>query len=165
MTTYNTHGGGAPSRWEIKVTMSTKPSKFSEADASKEDELEALIYRESQHRKKEAAALDRAKKRKKSTSSSSRRSTSTRQATAGHKVTNSDEMIANWLSSKRSRHSTGNDEEQKVSAEVARKKYRYECSAGGCTNHVVNGGVCIRHGAKIGMEQRSNDAAVKDAPM
>lgn len=25
--------------------------------------------------------------------------------------------------------------------------YRYECSASGCTNAVVRGGVCIRHGA------------------
>ena len=27
-------------------------------------------------------------------------------------------------------------------------RYRYECSADGCTNNVVNGGVCRKHGAK-----------------
>ena len=25
-----------------------------------------------------------------------------------------------------------------------RKKYRYECSAAGCANHVINGGVCMK---------------------
>ena len=122
-------------------------------DASNEDEEEdlgALIDRESQLRKKEDAAAGLAKKRRRNSSSSTRRSTSTRQATAGHKVTNSDvKMITSRLSSKRSRRSSGNDEERKVHTQVARKKYRYECSADGCTNHVVNGGVCIRHGAKI----------------
>eukprot|EP00985_Skeletonema_marinoi_P006926 scaffold3028_cov109-Skeletonema_marinoi.AAC.1 len=43
------------------------------------------------------------------------------------------------------------------------------CSSEGCTNIVVNGGVCVRHGAKrveecvLSMEQRSNVAAAKDA--
>ena len=80
------------------TTMWTKPSKFSEADASKEAEEEdigALIYRESQLRKKEDAAAGLAKKRRRNSSSSTRRSTSTRQATAGRKDKNSDEMIAN----------------------------------------------------------------------
>eukprot|EP00985_Skeletonema_marinoi_P031270 scaffold37388_cov146-Skeletonema_marinoi.AAC.2 len=31
---------------------------------------------------------------------------------------------------------------------VAKKNYRHECSAEGCTNKVVQGGVCFRHGAK-----------------
>ena len=29
----------------------------------------------------------------------------------------------------------------------AKNKWQYECSYGGCTNHVVKGGVCISHGA------------------
>ena len=29
------------------------------------------------------------------------------------------------------------------------KVKRYECSADGCTKYVVNGGVCVRHGAKV----------------
>ena len=32
---------------------------------------------------------------------------------------------------------------------MAKKKYSYECSADGCTNHVIKGGVCVRHGAKV----------------
>eukprot|EP00985_Skeletonema_marinoi_P001037 scaffold430_cov73-Skeletonema_marinoi.AAC.1 len=30
-----------------------------------------------------------------------------------------------------------------------KKRYRYECSAEGCTNHAKKGGVCSRHGAKV----------------
>ena len=33
--------------------------------------------------------------------------------------------------------------------EVAKKQYRSQCSAVGCTNQVINSGVCIRHGAKV----------------
>ena len=41
-------------------------------------------------------------------------------------------------------------EEGGQSSEITPKKtYKYVCSADGCTNHVVNGGVCVRHGAKI----------------
>eukprot|EP00984_Skeletonema_dohrnii_P021514 scaffold10771_cov121-Skeletonema_dohrnii-CCMP3373.AAC.5 len=29
-----------------------------------------------------------------------------------------------------------------------KKRYKYECSVDECTNHVINGGVCRRHGAK-----------------
>lgn len=65
--------------------------------------------------------------------------------------------------------------------------YKKICSAAGCTNQVVNGGVCRRHGAKVklcsnavmkgvqmvrlweecalGMGQNRNDAALKDAPV
>mmetsp|Transcript_22579 Transcript_22579/g.35418 ORF Transcript_22579/g.35418 Transcript_22579/m.35418 type:complete len:204 (-) Transcript_22579:81-692(-) len=32
---------------------------------------------------------------------------------------------------------------------IARKRFVYECSADGCTNQVVRGGVCMRHGAKV----------------
>eukprot|EP00984_Skeletonema_dohrnii_P024334 scaffold13442_cov96-Skeletonema_dohrnii-CCMP3373.AAC.3 len=32
---------------------------------------------------------------------------------------------------------------------VARYKYKRICSANGCTNMVVKGGVCVRHGAKV----------------
>jgi hypothetical protein len=30
-----------------------------------------------------------------------------------------------------------------------KKKYRYECSAEGCKNRVVKGGVCVKHGAQL----------------
>jgi hypothetical protein len=103
--------------------MSTKTSKLSKvaaADVSKKDEKEdlaALIYRESQLRKKEAAAAaDRAKKRKRNTSAS------TRQATAGFKDTTSNEIITRRTSLKRKRDLCGDDAEQEVSTNVARKK-------------------------------------------
>eukprot|EP00984_Skeletonema_dohrnii_P012791 scaffold5219_cov148-Skeletonema_dohrnii-CCMP3373.AAC.9 len=35
-----------------------------------------------------------------------------------------------------------------------------KCSSEGCTNQVQRGGVCMRHGAKVNL----SDAAVKDAP-
>jgi hypothetical protein len=145
--------------------MSTKTSKLSKAtaaNASKNDEKEdlaALIYRESQLRKKVAAsdATDRAKTRKRSTTASTRRSTSTRQATAGCRDTTSDEMITRRTSLKRKRDLCGDDAEQEVSTNVARKKYRYECSADGCTNQSQKGGVCMRHGAKVKVKLCSSE--------
>jgi hypothetical protein len=51
-------------------------------------------------------------------------------------------------SSKRKRLSS--TEDVKVARKRAtRLKYRYECSADGCTNQVQKGGVCIKHGAKV----------------
>eukprot|EP00986_Skeletonema_menzelii_P008032 scaffold3256_cov120-Skeletonema_menzelii.AAC.4 len=35
------------------------------------------------------------------------------------------------------------------SERTPKKTYKYVCSADGCTNHVVTGGVCVRHGAKV----------------
>jgi hypothetical protein len=39
--------------------------------------------------------------------------------------------------------------EPKKRTKTKRKKYIYTCSYEACTNHVVKGGVCIRHGAKV----------------
>ena len=39
-------------------------------------------------------------------------------------------------------------EENATIKRAKRKKYRKNCSADGCTNQVVNGGVCRRHGAQ-----------------
>jgi hypothetical protein len=63
--------------------MSTKRRKLSQATASKvgeEEDLGALIYRESQLRKREAAAAAAVEKRKRNSSASTRRATSTRRA-------------------------------------------------------------------------------------
>ena len=69
-------------------------------------------------------AADRAKTRKRSTFASTRRSTTTRQTTAGCKDTTSDEMITRRSSLKRKRNLCGDDAEQEVSTNVARKKKR-----------------------------------------
>uniref|UniRef100_A0A7S2M596 WRKY19-like zinc finger domain-containing protein n=1 Tax=Skeletonema marinoi TaxID=267567 RepID=A0A7S2M596_9STRA len=60
---------------------------------------------------------------------------------------NSDE---NYTQSDRKRKSSSTDEVVAPKKVAARKKkrYIYICSADGCTNRVVSGGVCTRHGAK-----------------
>ncbi|KAK1732663.1 hypothetical protein QTG54_016640 [Skeletonema marinoi] len=44
-----------------------------------------------------------------------------------------------------------------------RQRKRYECSADGCTNNVVKGGVCWRHGAKPKIKLCSNDGCTNQA--
>ena len=52
--------------------------------------------------------------------------------------------------SKRKREATTEVEEHAAPRKAARKKkYRYECSADGCTNKAQKGGVCVKHGAKV----------------
>ena len=67
-------------------TMSTKHHKLSEAAASMnvedDNDIGALIYRESQLRKREAAAVAVAKKCRKNSSASKHRGASTRRAVA-----------------------------------------------------------------------------------
>eukprot|EP00984_Skeletonema_dohrnii_P039096 scaffold43085_cov216-Skeletonema_dohrnii-CCMP3373.AAC.1 len=126
--------------------MSTK-QRAEAATATKEEKEEvigALIYRESQLRKREAAA---AKKNESNSSASKHRATST------HKTTiRGDSSFATpesrQLIEKRKRHLPAANEGKEPAKKVTRKKYRYECYADGCTNNVVKGGVCWRHGAK-----------------
>ena len=74
MTTYNTRGSLSLRNQGHHVDQTKQNIRGGCIKGGrKEDDLGALIYRESQLRKKEAATVDRAKKRKKSTSSSSRR--------------------------------------------------------------------------------------------
>jgi len=63
------------------------------------------------------------------------------------------------LASKRERRPLVAEHEGKehVPKKVARKRRRYECSADGCTNHSVKGGVCIRHGAKVNPKKCSSE--------
>jgi hypothetical protein len=129
-------------------------------DASNEDEEEdlgALIDRESQIRKKESVAAELAKKRRRNSSSSTRRSTSTRQATAGRKDKNSDEMIAN------SRH----QREADIHLEMMRSGKFIHKLLGRNTdmNDLLMGAqtVLILEECARGTVQRSNYAAVKDA--
>ena len=39
--------------------------------------------------------------------------------------------------------------EELTEKKVTQKQYKKKCSADGCSNIVVKGGVCIRHGAKV----------------
>eukprot|EP00984_Skeletonema_dohrnii_P014794 scaffold6288_cov131-Skeletonema_dohrnii-CCMP3373.AAC.3 len=131
--------------------MSTKKCRLAAVVApkeGKEDDIGALIYRESQLRKKEAAA---AKTSKKNSSASKHRGASTHKDTAA--AIRGDSSFATPESRqaavKSKRHlPTDVDEGKEAARKVARKRHRYECSADGCTNYVVKGGVCIRHGAK-----------------
>ena len=137
-------------------TMSTKSSKLSEAASSKvgeEEDLGALIYRESQLRKREAAAAAAAvKKSERNSSASTRRATSTRRRAVVATVCGDDSSVLasdRNLVAKRKRRSSADDDEGKVTAKkVARKRSRKICSADGCTKYVQQGKVCIRHGAK-----------------
>ncbi len=134
--------------------------------SEQEDDIGALIWQESQRRKREAAAAATAsasiKIRQPKQSSSSAKAIPN--VSSKHKVRG----VVN-TSKKRKRQPDSEDERNKVSLKritrsAARRtnraqavqvpiieqsrKYTYECSAGGCTNNVQNGGVCIRHGAR-----------------
>jgi hypothetical protein len=81
-------------------------------------------------------------------STSTCRATSTRAATAairGKPAVSDAPKRKN--TSKRKRESSKGDEDV-VLKMVGQKKYRKTCSADGCTNQAVNGGVCVKHGAK-----------------
>ena len=117
-----------------------------------EEDYGALIYRESQLRKAEAAAFTAAAAKAASVdvSSTRRRATSTRATSAGD---GKSRLSVNAVKrarvySKRKRGSSTEDEEQ-TPRKAARKQCRKKCSANGCTNIVVKGGVCIKHGTTV----------------
>jgi hypothetical protein len=62
----------------------------------------------------------------------------------------------------RKRHSSSADEEP-ARKRVDSRKYVYICSAEGCTNIVVRGGVCIRHGAKVEPKRCSSEGWTNQA--
>jgi len=116
-----------------------------------EDDIGALIYKESQLRKREAAAAaSAAKKNERSSSASTHRATSTHKTTTA--AIRGDSSFATpesrQLVEKRKQHLPTDVDEGIQPAKKVRKKHRYECFADGCTNKVIKGGVCVRHGAK-----------------
>ena len=119
------------------------PNDSATEEEEEDDVVRSLIYRESQLRKAEAAA-----KSKKTSSASTHHRTSTRKRSP---VTNPGKASLPSLkrrsTAKMKRESS--IEKDPPREKVATKKYRYECSADGCSNHVVKEGVCIRHGAKV----------------
>ena len=135
------------------MSMSSKLLLLVEAAASlgsegNNEDFGALIYGESQLRKKEAANVSAADKRN-----------SSHQANTDYCNTNPHTTVdaSKSSSNKRKRHSLGYQEQvptitRSTPSSVAsvRKKYnRKMCSAEGCDNLSRGGGVCIRHGAAI----------------
>jgi hypothetical protein len=116
-----------------------------------EEDYVALIYRESQLRKAEAAvaaavvAAKRTKKKKKKDSSAD--ASSTRRHDSSTRANSADVNIAQKTYTLMRKEE---DEEQTRRKQAARKRNRKICSADGCTDiGSCQGGVCIKHGAKI----------------
>ena len=137
----------------IKTSLPLSPQKMGEE--AEEEDYGALIYRESQLRKAEAAAAASvakdAKKKKNSTtdasSSTRRQGASTRAASAAVRTQRAVNIARGKERLKRKRELSTEDNGV-AEKRAQRSKYRYECSADGCTNRVIKGGVCIQHGAK-----------------
>eukprot|EP00985_Skeletonema_marinoi_P034483 scaffold44056_cov204-Skeletonema_marinoi.AAC.1 len=49
----------------------------------------------------------------------------------------------------RKRKPSADNDDDRAPKKVARKQYRYECSAEGCTKAAQQGGLCLKHGAKV----------------
>ena len=115
---------------------------------TEEEDVGTLIYRESQLRKAaEAAAAAAADCKLQTSSASTHQRTSTRKRSpVANQGTESLSRPQRKNTSKRKRKdSLGGNQPRK---KVAKKQYRYECSADGCSNIVVKGGLCVKHGAK-----------------
>eukprot|EP00984_Skeletonema_dohrnii_P025198 scaffold14311_cov150-Skeletonema_dohrnii-CCMP3373.AAC.5 len=112
------------------------------------DDICALIYRESQLRKAEAAAAA-AERKKTSSASTHHRTTSTRKRTPVEDNKSEEPLPGKQRkgASKRKKREPSLKDDQ-LRKKATRKQYRKECSADGCTNKVVEGGVCVKHGAK-----------------
>ena len=137
--------------------MSTKPSNTSKASASKmgeEEDLAVLIYKSSKTAKARVAEAAAAEEQVNVAASVVCRTTSSRKRSdAKHDGDTSTEATNRISPSKSTKHRLFSDCEEKKNEHapkaVATKKYRYECSAEGCTNQAKKGGVCKKHGAKV----------------
>ena len=130
--------------------MSEPTEKMASTNKSIEkdgDDVAVLIYRESQLRKAEAAVAASERKMTSSAASTHNRMSSRKKI----QVVNQDDTstIKSHKASKRKRLSLSEAKEGPIRKKVDRRKYKKICSADGCTNQVVNGGVCIKHGAKV----------------
>ncbi len=126
------------------------PNKSTESN-EEDDNVGALIYRESQLRKAEAAAI----RGKKSAASTHHHRSSTRKKTSCVPNQDKTSMMATVTrkSVKRKRLSSTREDghiRKKVGRDgrPRKTKLRY-CSAEGCSNQAQKGGVCIKHGAKV----------------
>ena len=98
-----------------------------------DDDVGALIYRETQIRKAE----------NKTSSVANHHRRSIRKRTQVRNRDNSSMMAT--MSHETSKRKRLADED----LPRRKKMHRYECSADGCTNQAKKGGVCVRHGAKL----------------
>jgi hypothetical protein len=120
------------------------------AAAPTQNSLPPLVHHDSQLRKTEATATDAAEMNKNSSSAPSDNATSPQRHSAADDT--SDGTPASMSSEKRNGHDDRTRKSSSVDQELAREKSarsnkRKLCSADGCTNIVLRGGVCIRHGA------------------
>eukprot|EP00984_Skeletonema_dohrnii_P021026 scaffold10402_cov64-Skeletonema_dohrnii-CCMP3373.AAC.2 len=111
------------------------------------DDVGALIYRESQLRKAEAAAAAATQRNKTSSDSTHHRSSTRKRSSI---TSRSKEPLSrpqrNGASKMRLDSSM---KDGRPVEKVAKKRRKNECSANGCTNLSQIGGVCRRHGAKV----------------
>jgi len=136
------------------ATKSNIPSAMAASKDGEEEDIGALIYRESQFRKAEAAAVAASsatsRKNKTSTASQAGRISTRKRSAAVDWDHTSTRSLGSISSSKRKTIEPPSSKQDQPAKKVVRKKYRYECSADGCTNRAKAGGVCIiRHGAKV----------------
>ena len=107
-----------------------------------------MIYRESQLRKAEAVAA--AKRNKKTSTSSTHHH---RTPTGQVDILNQDNSLMVTTESHKSlkrKRASLTEEDGQIPKKVRRGgRHRKICTTDGCTNVVVKGGVCIRHGAEI----------------
>ncbi len=118
---------------------------------AEEDDICVLIYRESQLRKAEAAAAAAAAaaaERKTSTVS-----THQKRPNASIQVLHQDDdasEVSHKSTKRKMPMPSSNEEADRIRTKIGGggRRRRKICSSEGCTNIVVKGGVCIRHGAK-----------------
>jgi len=128
------------------------PTVLVSSDGEEED-VGALIHRECQLRKAEAAI---ALEQRDTIISVSDHRLSTCPAIKGEAL--KAPARADGLSKKKNagsemplkgKRKLSEGEEELAQMTAAKKKYSCECSFDACTNNAVNGGVCVRHGAKV----------------
>ena len=135
----------------------SKTSTASTSTMNEEEDLAVLIYKSSKTAKARAAAAAAAAAKEKeklmNAPPEARQTTSTRKRSSANVSGNRSAKAtkSNSLSKGDRRLLFTEDDKGGKDApkNVARKKYRYECSADGCTNYAQQGGVCKRHGAKV----------------
>ena len=141
---------------------------YAEDDGEEEEEEDygKLIYNEYQLRRKIAAEAAAAAARTKRNEKTSTASTRVRKSTRKRSRVKPKEQRPDSQqkrSAKRKRESSLETSKGRRKEVTKKKMYRYECSAEGCTNHVVKGGVCNKHGAKVKVKFCSSDGCTNKA--
>ena len=129
------------------LTSTTFPSTMSE-----EEDLAALVYKTSKKAAtaRAAAAATAKQKRKQmiaSSASTGRRTSPRKRSSVSQDDGASMDRPARKRAASEKRQLARNSGKARVKADW--KKYKYECSADGCTNLARKGGVCKKHGAKV----------------